>query len=171
MICIDTWRGFTWTWLSCGGAQSRDAPCGRARHRTAWITFVAHMMFRGRLSRPAWRSTSLHGQLRGKCGQIRWRLSTQGFRLMCCCLATSTCRWCTTIESTSEVFCILLSGGTICLSCALCCHCQRSRQHLGWYRPTPPARVRCVQLGLRKSMSPEVMDRSPRTTRRAFRRR
>ena len=53
------------------GAQSRGAPCGRARHRTVWIIFVEPMMCRGRLSRPAWRSTSLHGQLRGKCGRIR----------------------------------------------------------------------------------------------------
>ena len=92
VICIGTWHGFIWTWPSCGGAQYRGAPCGRARHRTAWITFVAHMMFRGRLSRPAWRSTSLHGRLHGKCGQIRWRLSTRRFRPMCSCLATSTCR-------------------------------------------------------------------------------
>ena len=146
------WRGFIWTWPSCSGAQSRSAPCGRARNRNAWITFVACMMFRGRLSWPAWRSNSLHGQLRGKCGQIRWRLSTQGVRRMCCCLATSTCRWCTTTESTSEVFHILLfPGGTICHSYALCCRYQRSLWQLGWYRQTPPARVHCVRLVLRKS--------------------
>ena len=40
MICMDMWRGFIWTWLSCGGAQSRGAPCGRAHHRTVWITIV-----------------------------------------------------------------------------------------------------------------------------------
>ena len=129
-------------------SRSRGAPCGRARHRTVWITFVAPMMFRGRLSRPTWRSTSLLGQLRGKCGQICWRLST---RRMCCCLVTSTSPWCTTTESTSVVFLILLSGRTICHSYALCCRCRQSRRRSGWYRLTPPARVRCVRLGLRRS--------------------
>ena len=71
VICIGMWRGFIWTWPSCGGAHCRGVPCGRARPMTAWITFVGRMMFRGRLSRPAWRNTSLHGRLRGKCGQIR----------------------------------------------------------------------------------------------------
>ena len=39
VICIGMWRDFIWTWPSCGGAQCRGAPCGRARPRTAWITF------------------------------------------------------------------------------------------------------------------------------------
>ena len=63
----------------------------------------------------------------------------------------STCPWCTTTESTSEVFRILLSGGTICHSYALCCRCQQSRRQSGWYRLTSPARVRCVRLGLQRS--------------------
>ena len=131
--------------------RSRGAPCGRARHRTVWITFVAPVMFCRRLSRPAWRSTSLLGQLHSKCGQIRWRVSTRGFRRMCCCLVTSTCPWCTTTESTSAVFLILHSGGTICHSYALYCRCRQSRRRSGWYRLTPLARVRCVRLGLRRS--------------------
>ena len=84
-------------------------------------------------------------------GQIRWWLSTRGFRRMCCCLVTSTCPWCTTTESTSAVFLILLSGGTICHSYALCCRCRQSRQWSVWYRLTLPARVRCVRPGLRRS--------------------
>ena len=36
-----------------GGAQWRGVPSGRARPRTAWITFEECMMFRGRSSRPA----------------------------------------------------------------------------------------------------------------------
>ena len=38
VICICTWRDFIWTWPSCGGAQCRGAPCGRARPRTAWTS-------------------------------------------------------------------------------------------------------------------------------------
>ena len=151
MTCIGTWRGFVWIWLSCGDARSRGAPFGRARHRTVLITFVAPMMSCGRLSRPAWRSTSLLGQLRDKCGQIRWQLSTRESRQMCCYLVTSTCPWCTTTEFTSTVFHILLSGGTICHSYALCCHWRQSRQWSGWFRLTPPVRVCCVRLDLRRS--------------------
>ena len=32
--CIGTWRAFIWTWPSCGGAQCRGAPSGRARLKT-----------------------------------------------------------------------------------------------------------------------------------------
>ena len=46
--CIGTWRAVIWTWLSCGGAQCRGAPCGRARHRTVWTTSAEPMMCRGR---------------------------------------------------------------------------------------------------------------------------
>ena len=53
VICIGTWQDFIWTWPSCGGAQCSGAPSGRARPRTAWITFEERMMFRGRSSRPA----------------------------------------------------------------------------------------------------------------------
>ena len=157
VIYIDTWRCFIWTWLSCGGAQSRGAPCGKAHHRTVWITFVAPMMFRGR-------STSLHGQLGGKCGQIRWRLSTRGFRRICCCLATSTCPWCTTTESTSEVFRILLTGGSICHCYTLCFPLPAVPPAVGVISPDSSSSGSLCPAG-----SPEVMDRSPRTTRRAFR--
>ena len=51
-------------------------------------------------------STSLLGQLCGKCGQIRWRLSTRGFRWMCCCLVTSTCPQ---ARSSSHCFSVELS--------------------------------------------------------------
>ena len=30
MTCIGTWRDFIWTWPICGGAQCRGAPSGRA---------------------------------------------------------------------------------------------------------------------------------------------
>ena len=166
MICIDTWHGFIWTWLSCGGAQSRGAPCGRASHRTVWITFVAPMMFRGRLSRPAWRSTSLHGQLRGKCGQIRWRLSTRGFS--------------TDVLLFSDIHLSLVHHYII--------H-KRGLPHIAFRRnymsqlcallplPAVPPSVGVVSPdssssgSLCPAGSPEVMDRSPRTTRRAFRHR
>ena len=54
-------------------------------------------------------------------------------------------------QHTSAVFHILLSGGTICHSYALCCRCRQSRRWSGWFRLTPPARVRCVRLDLRRS--------------------
>ena len=53
VICIGMWQDLIWTWPSCGGAQCRGAPSGRARPRTAWITFEERMMFHGRSSRPA----------------------------------------------------------------------------------------------------------------------
>ena len=83
---------------------------------------------------------------------------------MCSCLATSTCRWCTITGFTSEVFRISLSGGTICL---------RALLHLQAVQPADGV----VSLdssssgSLRPAGSPEVMDKSPRTTRRAYRRR
>ena len=36
-------------------------------------------------------------------------------------------------------------------SYALCCRCRQSRRWLGWYSLTPPAQVRCVRLGPRRS--------------------
>ena len=46
------WQGFIWIWPSCGCAQCRGAPSGRAHPRTVWITFAGRMMFRRRSSRP-----------------------------------------------------------------------------------------------------------------------
>ena len=68
MTCIDTWRDFIWTWPSCGSAQCRGVPSGRARIKTAWTTCAELMMFRGRSSRPAclekylppWTVTRIH---------------------------------------------------------------------------------------------------------------
>ena len=94
-------------------------------------------------------------------------LSTRGFRPMCSCSVTSTCRWCTIIGSTSEVSRISHSGEITYLSCACCCRYRWSSRRTEWSRQTPPARVRYVRL--RKS--PKVVDRSPRTNRRAYRRR
>ena len=62
---------FHFIWPSCGGAQCRGAPSGRARPRTAWTTFAELMMFRGRSSRPALKSIFRRGRLPGRCGRIR----------------------------------------------------------------------------------------------------
>ena len=51
-----------WTWRSCGGAQYRGTPCGRAHPKTAWITFEGRMMFCGNSSWPAWNTFFRHGR-------------------------------------------------------------------------------------------------------------
>ena len=48
MTCTGMWRCFTWTWVSCGVAWCRGAPCGRGRHRTVWTTCAGHMRYRRR---------------------------------------------------------------------------------------------------------------------------
>ena len=85
---------------------------------------------------------------------------------MCSCSVTPTCRWCTIIGSTSEVSHISHSGEITCLSCARCCRCRWSSRRMEWSRPDSSSSGL-----LRPAESPEVVDRSPRMTRRDYRRR
>ena len=61
MTCIGTWRDFICTWPSCGGAQCRGVPSGRACLRTAWTTFAELKMT---VTRQVW-SDSLSAQHSG----------------------------------------------------------------------------------------------------------
>ena len=111
-----------------------------------------------RLSRPAWRSTSLHGQLRGKCGRIHWRLSTRGFRWMCRCLVTSVLG--APLQDSQA------RSSSYCFPAEL--HVPATRSVA--IASSPPA-VGVVSPdssssgSLCPAGSPEVVDRSPRTTR------
>ena len=46
---------------SCGVAQCRGSPCGRARHRTVWTTSVGHTMCLRTSSRPVSTVSFRHG--------------------------------------------------------------------------------------------------------------
>ena len=86
-ICTDIWRHIIWTWASCGGALCPGALCGRARHRTAWITSGGHTMCRGTLIRSVWRNVYRRGLSSARFGWMHSNPAIRGCLLMSCCSA------------------------------------------------------------------------------------
>ena len=148
MTCIDMWRDFIWIWLSCGGAQCRVVPSGKARLRTAWTT----CSMGGQVGLHREVSSAVDSYQEGVIGFVVCSaLRDFDGRTPVQCSVTSTCRWFTTTGYTSVVSRTSLSGGTICRSYECCYCCRWPRRRLGWCRQTLPVPGRRIRVILRKS--------------------
>ena len=125
-------RDYIWTWPSCGGAQCRGAPSGRARLKTVWITCVDLTMFRGRSSRPAWRSFF-----------PPWTVSRN---VWSDALSAQHSGISTDVLLFSDIHLSLVHHYRVHKRC----HCQWACRQLGWCRQTLPVPGCCVWVILRK---------------------
>ena len=69
----------TWSLASSGAARCRGAPCGRGRHKTAWIIWVWHMWYLRRWERRIWGGGSHLGPFDGRYRMTLWNHLIRGF--------------------------------------------------------------------------------------------
>ena len=146
MICTDMWRNIIWIWDSCGGARCPGAPCGRARHRTAWITSRGRTMCRGTLNRLVCRNVSHRGLSSARFGLLPSNPAIRGCPPTSCCSATLTSRWRITTGSSGVGCHILRFGGTTSHVCGCLCHRQRPWHSVIWHPRFRPARFQHAML-------------------------
>ena len=145
-ICTDMWLHIIWIWASCGAARCPGAPCGRACHRTVWITSGGHTMCHGTLSRLVWRSFS-HSELSSdRLGRMPSNPAIRGCPLTSYCSATLISRWCIITGSSSGGCRILHFGRTTSLVCGCSCHRQRPWPSVIWRPRFHPARFQHAML-------------------------